>query len=147
MIYFDTSALAKKYLKKEKGRKKVIELLESNPERLVSSALTQLEIISALTRRRKEIAGFGRAIEAFATDWDTFFIWAIDNEVIDDAIGLIGLYGLKAADAIHLATARNIRRHIKDQVLVVTSGHELLSAAVKDYPFWMRKQNDILKGI
>jgi hypothetical protein len=33
MIYFDTSALAKKYLRKEKGRRKVIELLESNPER------------------------------------------------------------------------------------------------------------------
>ncbi len=28
MICFDTSALAKKYLKKEKGRNKVIELLE-----------------------------------------------------------------------------------------------------------------------
>ena len=129
MIYFDTSALAKKYLKKEKGRSKVLGLLESNQQPLVSSALTQLEIISALTRRRKEITGFEKAVEAFNDDWDTFIVWAIDNEVIDIAISMIGLYGLKAADAIHLATARNIRNHMKDQMLIVSSDVELLAAA------------------
>lgn len=132
MIYFDTSALAKKYLKKEEGRSKVIGLLESNQERLVSSALTQLEIVSALTRRRKEIAGFEKAVEAFNDDWDAFIVWAIDNEVIEDAIGMIGLYGLKAADAIHLATARNMRNHMKDQMLVVSSDQELLAAAEQE---------------
>ncbi len=132
MIYFDTSALAKKYLKREKGRSKVLELLESNPQHLVSSALTQLEIISALTRRQKEIAGFEKAVEAFNDDWDTFIVWTIDNEVIDNAISMIGLYGLKAADAIHLATARNIRNHMKDQMLIVSSDHELLVAAEQE---------------
>lgn len=132
MIYFDISALAKKYLKKEKGRSKVLELLESNPQRLVSSALTQLEVVSALTRRQKDIAGFEKAIEAFSDDWETFVIWSIDSDIIDDAIGLIERYRLKAADAIHLATARNVRRHTKDQLLVVSSDHELLAAAKQE---------------
>jgi len=129
MIYFDTSALAKKYIKKEKGRSKVLELLESNPQRLASSALTQLEVISSLTRRQKEIAGFEKAIEAFSCDWEAFIVWAIDDEVMDGAINLISRYGLKAADAIHLATALNLRRHTKDQLLLVSSDRELLAAA------------------
>jgi len=129
MIYFDTSALAKKYLKKEKGRSKILELLESNSEHLVSSALTHLEVISALTRRQKEIAGFEKAVDAFRDDWETFIVWAIDGDVLDDAVGLIGRYRLKAADAIHLATARSVRRHTKDQLMMVSSDRELLAAA------------------
>ena len=132
MIYFDTSALAKKYLKKEKGRSKVLELLASNTQHLVSSALTHLEVISALTRRQKEIAGFEKAVDAFRDDWDTFIVWAVDGDVLDDAVGLIGLYRLKAADAIHLATARSVRRHTKDQLLVVSSDRELLTAAKQE---------------
>jgi predicted nucleic acid-binding protein len=129
MIYFDTSALAKKYLKKEKGRSKVNELLETNPEHVVSSALTRLEVISAITRRQKEIVGFEKAIKAFSDDWETFIVWAVDADVINDAVSLIRLYRLKAADAIHLATARSVWRHTKEQVLVVSSDRELLTAA------------------
>ena len=132
MIYFDTSALAKKYLKSEKGRSKVLELLESNPQHLVSSALTQLEVVSALTRRQKEISGFEEAIEAFNNDWEAFIVWTIDNDVINDAIGLIRLYRLKAADAIHLATARSVVRHTKDRLTVVSSDQELLVTANKE---------------
>jgi predicted nucleic acid-binding protein len=132
MIYFDTSALAKKYLKKEKGRNRVIELLESNPQHIVSSALTNLEVISALTRRQKEISGFEKAVEAFHVDWETFIVWTIDGDVLDEAVDLIRLYRLKAADAIHLATARSVRSHTKDKVLVVSSDRELLEAAVRE---------------
>ncbi|MDA8168501.1 MAG: type II toxin-antitoxin system VapC family toxin [Nitrospiraceae bacterium] len=132
MIYFDTSALAKKYLKKEKGRNKVLELLESNPQRLASSALTHLEVISALTRRQMEISGFEKAIAAFNDDWETFIVWAVDSEVLDDAASLIRLHRLKAADAVHLATARNIRHHTKDEILIASSDHELLAAAGRE---------------
>jgi predicted nucleic acid-binding protein len=132
MIYFDTSALAKKYLKSEKGRSKVLELLESNPQHLVSSALTQLEVISALTRRQKDVSGFEQAIEAFNNDWEAFIVWTIDDEAIADAISLVRLYRLKAADAIHLATARSVVHHTKDKLLVVSSDQELLAAANKE---------------
>ena len=99
MIYFDTSALAKKYLKKEKGRNKVIELLESNPQHLVSSALTNLEITSALTRRQREISGFDKAIQSFFDDWESFIVWTIDDPLIGSAATLIRTHRLKAADA------------------------------------------------
>ena len=132
MIYFDTSALAKKYLKSEKGRSKVLELLESNPQHLVSSALTQLEVVSALTRRQKEISGFEEAIEAFSNDWEAFIVWTIDDDVIADAISLVRLYRLKSADAIHLATARSVVHHTKDKLLVASSDQELLAAANKE---------------
>lgn len=132
MIYFDTSALAKKYLKKEKGRNKVIELLESNPQHLVSSALTNLEITSALTRRQRDISGFDKAIQSFFDDWESFIVWAIDDPLIGSAATLIRTHRLKAADAIHLATACSIRKHIKDKLLFVSSDQELLAAANKE---------------
>jgi predicted nucleic acid-binding protein len=132
VIYFDTSALAKKYLKSEKGRSKVLELLESNAQHLVSSALTQLEVVSALSRRQEEIYGFDEAIKAFNNDWEAFIVWTINDEVINDAIGLISLYRLKAADALHLATARSVVRHTKDRLVVVSSDQELLVAANKE---------------
>jgi uncharacterized protein len=132
MIYFDTSALAKKYLKKEKGRNKVIELLESNPQHLVSSTLTNLEITSALTRRQREISGFDKAIQSFFDDWESFIVWSIDDPLIGSAAILIRTHRLKAADAIHLATACSIRKHIKDKLLFVSSDQELLAAANKE---------------
>jgi predicted nucleic acid-binding protein len=132
VIYFDTSALAKKYLKKEKGRGKVIELLESNPQHLVSSALTNLEILSALTRRQREISGFDKALQSFSEDWESFIVWTIDDSLIGSAAALIRIHRLKAADAIHLATACSIRKHIKDRLLFVSSDQELLTAADKE---------------
>lgn len=132
MIYFDTSALAKKYLKKEKGRSKVIELLDSNPQHLASSTLTNLEITSALTRRQREISGFDKAMQSFSDDWGLFIVWTIDDALLASAVALIRLYKLKAADAIHLATACSIRKHIKDRLLFVSSDQELLAAANKE---------------
>jgi uncharacterized protein len=132
MIYFDASALAKKYLKKEKGRNKVIELLESNPQHLVSSALTNLEITSALTRRQQDISGFDKTIQSFLDDWESFIVWTIDDPLIGSAATLIRTHRLKAADAIHLATACSIRKHIKDKLLFVSSDRELLAAANKE---------------
>jgi predicted nucleic acid-binding protein len=132
MIYFDTSALAKKYLKREKGRQKVLENLEANPGRLVSSALTQLEVVSALTRRRSDISGYERAVEVFNRDWETFIVWAIDEELIAIAVDLIKVHRLKAADSVHLATALSIQRHIKERLILVSSDQELLTAANKE---------------
>ncbi len=129
MIYFDTSALAKKYLKKERGRGRVLELLETDPQGLVSSALTHLEIMSALTRRQKEITGFEKAVDAFREDWEAFIVWAVDGDVINDAVALIKRHRLKAADAIHLSTALSVRSHTRDRLVLVSSNLELLAAA------------------
>ncbi len=111
----------------------------------MSSALTHLEIVSALTRRRKEIVGFEKAVAAFRDDWEAFIVWAIDGDVMDDAVDLIGLYKLRAADAIHLVTVLSVGRHTKDKLMVVSSDQELLSAAKKtrDWMFWiLRKQSN-----
>lgn len=132
MTYFDTSALAKKYLRKEKGRHAVLRLLEANPEYLITSALTQLEMVSALTRRQKEITGYEKALRAFRTDWEAFIVWSVDNEVIASADELIRKHRLKSADAVHLATALNVKLATRESVLLVSSDQELLSAGNKE---------------
>jgi uncharacterized protein len=129
VIYLDTSALAKKYIRNESGHEKVIEIIKSGKGHPVSSALTRLEMISAFTRRKSEIAGYDSVIDAFNYDWDSFVVWAIDDETLNMAADLIMKHKLRSADSIHLATALGIRQHMKGKLLFVCSDRELLAAA------------------
>jgi uncharacterized protein len=129
VIYLDTSALAKKYIRNEPGHEKVIEIVGSEQGPPVSSALTRLEMISALTRRKNDIAGYEGAIDAFNDDWNSFLVWAIDDETLSGAADLILRHKLRAADSIHLATLICIRQHLKGKMLFLCSDKELFAAA------------------
>lgn len=132
MIYFDTSALAKKYFINEKGHGKILKILRANPHKLLSSALTYIEALSALTRRKHEIRDYDEVIITLKDDWDVFSVWAIDDEILTSAADLITHHRLRSADAIHLATALSIRKHMKEPPLFVCNDAELIQAAKKE---------------
>jgi predicted nucleic acid-binding protein len=132
MIYFDTSALAKKYFINETGHGKVLEILKANPNKLFTSSLTYVEALSALTRRKHEIRDCDEAVVALKDDCDAFSVWAIDDEILTSAADLIILHRLRSADAIHLATALSISRHMKGNVFFVCSDRDLWLAAGKE---------------
>ena len=132
MIYFDTSALAKKYFINEKGHGKILKILKANPHKLFSSALTYIEALSALTRRKHEIRDYDEAIITLKDDWDAFSVWAISDEILTSAAGLITRHRLRSADAIHLATALSIRQHMKETPLFVCNDADLGQAAEKE---------------
>lgn len=132
MIYFDTSALAKKYFINEKGHDKILKILKANPHKLFSSALTYIEALSALTRRKHEIQNYDETIIILKDDWDVFNVWAIDDEILALAADLITHHRLRSADAIHLATALSIRKHMKEPPLFVCNDSDLTQAAKKE---------------
>ena len=124
MIYFDTSALAKKYFINEKGHGEILKILKAHPHKLFSSALTYIEALSALTRRKHEIRDYEEAIITLKDDWDVFSVWAIDDEILTSAADLITHHRLRAA--------LSIRKHMKEPPLFVCNDAELAQAAKKE---------------
>lgn len=134
MIYFDSSALVKRYIREE-GTEFVENLCEK--ERLIAtSKLTYPEILSALARklRAKEIrdSEYEYAFQKFSNDWAGITVLEFHDEIFEKLKGLIEVHSLKAADAVHLASALWLKESMKEQVVFVASDLALLKAASRE---------------
>jgi uncharacterized protein len=106
--FADSSAVVKLYLD-EPGHVVVRRL---GP--LVVSRLTRVEVVAALwaVRRRGRVSSRAAAtlVAAFEADYTTtgsrFAVVEPAPPVLDDAAGLAGAHGLRAYDAVQLASAR-----------------------------------------
>ncbi len=111
MLYWDSSAVVASILNEQSGIE-VDEFVESVSEsRIYTAIIAPLEIELALQRRFREQsitakeADTGRitAIEFRKTS----FLIVADHNVLDMALHLQKIYGLRPADAIQLASARS----------------------------------------
>lgn len=106
-LYFDTSALIKKYID-ERGSDRVDELLEKADDVYISSIL-EIETISTFNRLLLEKAistnDYKLLKSEFETDLQFFKIVNLDETIILKAKNIIEIYKLKSLDAIHLASA------------------------------------------
>lgn len=135
IYYFDSSALVKRY-HSEKGTEtvdKIIDELEKGDESVISY-FTILEIVSALRRKLKgkEITKkvFDMAIATFLSEVTDFFsVRPIDEHILSIATNLVIEHGLKAADSLQLATAKEIADFTGKSVVLIASDKELLDTA------------------
>lgn len=97
MIYLDTSA-ALKALVAEDGTDDVRRLVGAS-EPLVSSRLLELELHTAAQRRGLPLDGIDELIARVA-------LVSLDDGIVDLAVS--GRFGLRALDALHLATALHL---------------------------------------
>lgn len=114
-VFADTSALVLRYVD-EPGRSS--QVLGSGP--LVVSQLVRVEVPSAFWRKHRmgELAGEDAAVlcAAFEADYHgpeaSLALVAVDlgASLLDDAARLVAVHGLRAADAIQLASALVARR-------------------------------------
>lgn len=135
VFYLDTSALVKRY-RTERGTE-VVEQLLANPspeDRFFISFLSIIELTSGITRLlrggqlREDSAN--EILAAFRRDIrELFRVWPLDDEVAIAAVGVAEEFGLRSADAIHLATAQRIAPLTPDAPVMVSSDRELLNAA------------------
>ena len=106
-IFFDSSALAKRYLE-EKGSDRVQAIL-SSASALGVSVICVAEIISALCRRRRErrlsTQQYRDAKAALFSDIEDASVIGIGDEVIARSVELLEHFPLRSADALHLACA------------------------------------------
>jgi len=134
IIYFDTSALVKRYVE-EKGTQVVADLLMSGDMLITTSILTYPEIKAAFTKklRLKEMSkeSYKEAIENFEKDWSVpvFSVIGLTSQVANLAGSLVERNVLKTLDAVHLASALTVKEHFGIQVLFVSSDDRLDKAA------------------
>ncbi len=106
--FLDSSALVKRY-RQEVGSRWILELA-APPAQLIVARLAHLEVASAIVRRGREspeaARQVGRVLATLDSDFANIFqIVELTELVISRALDLVRTHGLRAADAIQLASA------------------------------------------
>ena len=134
MIYIDSSALVKRYLK-EKGSEQVQKTL-SCENLLAASKLAYPEVLSAFMRKyRAGELGEGslkKVIDWFLSDWDRLIIVDLNDGLLPIIRTLVHNYPLKGADAVHLASALWLAQSLKENLVFMASDQTLLKAALSE---------------
>ena len=134
MIYLDSSALVKRYLK-ETGTDVVNSIILSSKAK-ATSKLSYPEILSAFARKhRTNEIGHGllhSAINKFEGDWLQLYVIEFSDEILQPIKQVSQKYPLKAADTVHLASALWLRSSTKADVTFVASDSRLLEAAQRE---------------
>jgi hypothetical protein len=133
MVYFDASALAKRYVR-EKGSLKVRRLLASR--RPATSRYSAVEVASALARRVREGAVAGedceRALAALREDLTAMLLVELTPEVATRAQSLLQRHALRAGDAVQLASCLQLQDELEEPVTLVAFDDRLAAAARKE---------------
>lgn len=106
-VFLDSSALAKRYVQ-EPGSDRVEEIL-SAASSLGVSVLCLSEIVSALSRRRRERKlsqqQYLKAKQALLEDLEDASVVNITEQVLARAVALLERWPLRSSDALHVASA------------------------------------------
>ena len=121
--FFDSSALVKAYIS-EAGTDWVRTILDDPQHRISISALAEVEVISALTRRFREgdltQVELDQACDELSLDCATYLLVDITSQVLEAAVGNARSHSLRAYDAVQLASAIAVRT-----ALLVTQGNAI----------------------
>ena len=148
MIYLDSSALVKRYMK-EAGTDALRSMM-AQEEIMATSKLAYPEILSAFMRKHRtgEISrkSLEAVLEKFGNDWDKIYIVEFHDELLPRIEFLIRKYPLKGADAVHLSSALWLEQTAKDKVTFVASDEGLLKAASSENLRVLNPTRDELKA-
>ena len=130
LAYFDTSALAKNYIR-EAGSARVRSLLASYE--FLSSAITPIELRSALQRRhrRGEITAMNSNSIMARVNADKPFWQLIEPvpQVLSRSEDLIVNYSVRTLEAIHLASALILQESLPEPLPFVSADNRQIEAA------------------
>jgi len=128
MIYWDTSALIKSYNADEIRHSRAENLREAKI-RHVSSALLRAELLGVVCSRLFPNKSFMKAmVTEVLEDLEDWTFLAVDPHV-ETAGALCERYGLRGADAIHLASALTLRRDVSRKFRFASADRKQLDAA------------------
>jgi len=132
VTYLDTSALVKRFVL-EAGSSKVQSLL-ADDEPIASATIAYAELYSGLTRRHREGVlsrlQYRLACRRVERDWMAVVKVELGADILASARELIQRHGLRAFDAIHLASALGLQAAANEPVTFVAADQRLLRAAV-----------------
>ena len=120
--YFDTSALIKRYVR-ERGSTRVVSLMRRHE--LLSSAITPVEVMSALSRRRRDrelseedFAATASRVQSERIRWE---LVEVGETVLNRAEEIVqGTVPMRALDAVHVASLMAFQAASSIQIPFVT---------------------------
>jgi predicted nucleic acid-binding protein len=131
--YFDASALVKRYVDEPEGMEVERLLANAIP---ATSRLSEVEIASALIRRWREgdlsAAERDRALAALAGDLAAMNIVELAPEVSALAIRLLERHGLRAGDAVQLASSAYLQKKVGKGIEFLAFDRRLNEAAARE---------------
>lgn len=121
-VYFDASALVKRY-SLEEGTDLVNELFKQLPiQQMTCAMIGVLEIISVLVRKHNDGRLSSRLFTQAMVELNqeiiedaAFSIASIDNDLLLSALGLIAQHNINATDAIILRSCLNLQQALQTQ--------------------------------
>jgi predicted nucleic acid-binding protein len=111
IVYFDTSALLKRYV--IEAGSDAMAALWKDASAMATSQILYAEVAASFARKRREepanAAVLDQALQTFRKDWVGLHRIAVDNDVNRHVDDLLIRHPLRGADAIHLASALVLR--------------------------------------
>lgn len=132
-LYLDTSGLVKLYIREEDSD--TIAAAVASATVVATSLLAYPEACAAFERRRREKgitpAALKTVMQAFDADWPSFVAVGIDANLSREAARLAAAHGLRAADALHLASFKRIVAAAGDDDVTFLCADDRLSKAAR----------------
>jgi uncharacterized protein len=134
LYFLDTSALVKLYVQ-EPGTDRLLPLIGHQSEnRFAVLAVSVVEIRSAIRRRQRagdiDAAAAAAVLESVQQHMESRFLrQAVNDTVIDTAMGMIDRYALRAYDSLQLAGCLVLCGIAKEALTFICSDLRLLDAA------------------
>jgi predicted nucleic acid-binding protein len=134
MNYYDSSALIKRFID-ETGSARVASVVASD-RRSASSVVAFAEVHAGLARRLRErfmsAAVHRGVVREFGIEWGSTLQVEVGDVVLQRVSDLVLRHPLRGFDAIHLASAVQLREELGEDVSFVAADTRLLSAAAAE---------------
>lgn len=134
MLYLDTSAMVKLYVEESMSSEVVAAVEEA--EAVATSLIGYAEARAAFARARREARlsaqAYRHVVQEFIEDWNRFVVIEVTDQVVKHAGDLAAQRALRGFDALHLASALNLRDRLATPVTFLAFDQELTLAAKRE---------------
>jgi predicted nucleic acid-binding protein len=134
IVYFDTSALVKKYFM-EVGSTRVLSVWKKAVG-VATSSVAYAETMAAFHRKRRETripkGNFTALVDSFKKDWASFHRVELTDDLNEFIDRLVLNYPLRGFDAIHLASALAVHQKLEEDFLFLCFDDQLSRVAEKE---------------
>jgi predicted nucleic acid-binding protein len=130
MIYLDTSALIKRFVR-EAGSQAVSRIVAREP--VATSKIAYVEVHATLMRARREgrltANQYTLVFGQFEREWPAYIRVDLNDDVLRLGREMVRRHPLRGYDAVHLASAVSLGRGLEEQIVFVAADARLLTAA------------------